>query len=176
MPDLLVFLFKNTLPLCFFTRAVVIPAMHTLADSLVGFECPNAHSVVCTPVCRTAASRGQAHEQARQARAKATFPAERNSRPVKEQPQPQKRQRRSSYGGAWRLFHSAETRGKRSSEVQPLTKLGQRYREPDEEECWCSSEKAKKAPKDECVARASHLGRSGGPADASREASSGSSS
>ena len=31
---------------------------------------------------------------------------DRNSRPVKEQPQPQKRQRRSSYGGPWRL-HSA---------------------------------------------------------------------
>ena len=37
--------------------------------------CPNAHSVVCTPVYRTADSGGQAHQQARQARAKATFPA-----------------------------------------------------------------------------------------------------
>ena len=59
---------------------------------------------------------------------------DRNRRPVKEQPQPQKRQRRSSYGGAWRLFIRQETQGKRSSEVRPLAKLGQRYKELGEEE------------------------------------------
>ena len=59
---------------------------------------------------------------------------DRNSRPAKEQPQPQERQRRSSYGGAWRLFIRQQARGKRSSEVQPLAKLGQRYREQGDEE------------------------------------------
>ena len=57
-------------------ETVQIEARHaSIRRGVGGLECPNAHSVVCTPVCRTADLGGQAHEQARQARAKATLPA-----------------------------------------------------------------------------------------------------
>ena len=63
----------------------------------------------------------------------ASLQKERKSRLAQEQPQPQER-RLLSYGGAWRLFIRQETRGKRSSDVQPLAKLGRSCREPGEEE------------------------------------------